>query len=71
MNPYQEKFQAAARQAIEQDANVIYDVAANSGQMVGNVKHMNWFVDAVADWLQEDAQIDRDFAQDTLDFPGK
>lgn len=29
--------------------DVIYDVAAETGQMVGNVKHMRWFVLAVAD----------------------
>lgn len=42
---------ARARSAIEQDESFIYDVAAETGQMVDNVKHMPWFVKAVANWL--------------------
>lgn len=42
---------ARAEGAIERDEDFIYDVAAETGQMVGNVKHMRWFVEAVADWL--------------------
>lgn len=42
---------ARAESAIERDENFVYDVAVDSGQMVGNVKHMRWFVEAVANWL--------------------
>ena len=42
----------AARVAIEKNDDVIYDVASSSGQIVGNVKHMRWFRDAVADELE-------------------
>ena len=45
-----------AEEAIENDEDFIYDVAANVGQMVGNVKHMRWFLRAVANWLIEDAE---------------
>lgn len=37
-----------ARAAINSDNDLIYDVASESGQIVGNVKHMHWFVMAVA-----------------------
>ena len=33
---------------IEDDDNLIYDVAAERGQMVDNIKHMRWFRHAVA-----------------------
>lgn len=33
--------------------DLVYDVAANVGQMVGNVKHMQWFIEAVADEIPE------------------
>jgi len=46
----------AARKAIASDNVLIYDVAANCGQIVGNVKHMTWFVRAVAEWLEDEAQ---------------
>lgn len=42
---------ARAESAIERDEGFIYDVAGETGQMVGNVKHMRWFVEAVANWL--------------------
>lgn len=42
---------ARARSAIERDERFIYDVAAETRQMVGNVKHMRWFIEAVANWL--------------------
>jgi rubrerythrin len=45
-----------AEEAIENDEDFIYDVAADAGQMVGNVKHMRWFLHAVANWLIEDAE---------------
>ena len=40
-----------ARRAIERDEAFIYDVAAEYGQIVGNVRGMCWFVGAVANWL--------------------
>ncbi len=40
-----------AESAIERDEDFVYDVAADFGQMAGNVKHMRWFVEAVANWL--------------------
>ncbi len=42
---------ARAKSAIERDEGFIYDIAANFGQMVDNVGHMRWFVEAVANWL--------------------
>jgi hypothetical protein len=45
---------AMAQQAIENDDEIIYDVAAEVGQIVDNVKHMRWFVEAVAQQLAED-----------------
>ena len=66
MKNHQDKYRAAAKRAIKRNAAVIYDVAADRGQIVGNIKHMPWFVDVVADWIQEDEQTARDFAEDTL-----
>lgn len=40
-----------ARKAIERRATVCFDVAAECGQMFDNIKHMSWFVAAVADEL--------------------
>ena len=42
---------AAALEAIEREDQVCFDVAAEHGQMFLNVKHMTWFVDAVAEAL--------------------
>lgn len=41
----------AAREAIEREDTVCFDVAAERGQMFANVKDMKWFVDAVAEAL--------------------
>ena len=46
----------------EATPTVVYDVAAAIGQMVGNVKHMMWFRDAVAEeimayWELSDEQV--------------
>lgn len=38
-----------ARRLIEKDDERIHDVAGNVGQIVGNVKHMRWFLEAVAE----------------------
>jgi len=45
-----------AEDAIENDEHFIYDVAADMGQQVDNVRHMKWFLKAVANWLIEDTQ---------------
>jgi hypothetical protein len=37
-----------ASEAIERQDEIVYDVASDSGQIVGNVKHMEWFRHAVA-----------------------
>jgi hypothetical protein len=66
-----------AKDLIDADDEVIYDVAANSGQIVGNVKHMSWFQREVAEWLAEeqglgarteDAMVDL-INQPTVDLP--
>ena len=41
----------AARE-IKRKSTLAYDVAAENGQMFGNVAHMRWFLEAVADELQ-------------------
>lgn len=45
-------FLALAHQAIENEADVCYDVAANVGQIFGNVRDMKWFPVAVAEELE-------------------
>jgi hypothetical protein len=45
---------ACADDAIEGKVDLIYDVAANVGQIVDNVKHMDWFRHAVAEEIDED-----------------
>ncbi len=40
-----------AKGAIEAGEGFVYDIAAEYGQMVDNVGHMGWFVEAVANWL--------------------
>jgi len=42
---------AQAQAAIDRDDRIIYDVAATYGQIVENVRHMPWFVNAVAQEL--------------------
>lgn len=37
-----------AREAIEREDQVCFDVCADRCQIFGNVKHMDWFVEAVA-----------------------
>jgi DNA-directed RNA polymerase subunit M/transcription elongation factor TFIIS len=43
-----------ARELIDRDDPIIYDVAADVGQIVDNVKHMSWFAKQVAEWLSDD-----------------
>lgn len=45
---------AQAKELIEADDQIIYDVADDRGQIVDNVKHMSWFVQSVAQWLADD-----------------
>lgn len=40
-----------ALSAIEKREHFIYDIAAESGQIVDNVAHMTWFKIEVARWL--------------------
>lgn len=48
-----ENLLAQARIAINRREQFVYDVAGESGQMVDNVGHMQWFVKAVADRQRE------------------
>lgn len=41
-------FMEEANKAIERGDEIVYDTASDSGQIVGNVKHMTWFREAVA-----------------------
>lgn len=41
-----------AQSAIDHDEHFIYDVAAEHCQQVGNVKHMRWFLIAVAEEIR-------------------
>lgn len=45
---------AQAKELIDLNDDIIYDVAANSGQIADNVKHMSWFQREVAEWLADD-----------------
>jgi hypothetical protein len=45
------KRRKAAKEAIENEEQVCFVIAAEHGQIFGNVKHMTWFVDAVAQAL--------------------
>jgi len=47
-----------AQELIDNDDERIYDVAANVGQIVGNVKHMKWFLEAVAADLDDDEVLE-------------
>jgi hypothetical protein len=39
---------SASKRAIDKKEQIIYDVADNKCQIVDNVKHTSWFIDAVA-----------------------
>jgi hypothetical protein len=45
------KRRKAAKEAIERKDRVCFDVCAEHGQIFGNVKHTDWFVEAVAEAL--------------------
>lgn len=40
-----------SKRAIERKEILVFDVASESGSIVGNVAHMRWFICAVADAL--------------------
>ncbi len=42
-----QKLVCRAAGALDRGAPVVYDVAAHFGQIVGNVRHMDWFLLAV------------------------
>lgn len=46
-----EKLYNRAIRAINKDEHFIYDIADNCCQIVDNVKHMQWFVVVVMQWL--------------------
>jgi hypothetical protein len=54
------KFIEAAQRAIEDEDDVVFDVAANIGQIFGNVKHMKWFLHAVAEELESMGATEED-----------
>jgi hypothetical protein len=56
-----ENAMAAAREAIERGDDIIYDVAANAGQIVDNVKHMTWFQEEVARAILEQEEAEEEF----------
>ena len=37
-----------AQRHIERESELVYDVVANTGQIFENVKHMKWFLLAIA-----------------------
>lgn len=47
---YQDAFRLAEELIQRQDV-AVYDVAADCGQIVGNVRHMAWFAKAVVNWI--------------------
>lgn len=42
-----------AENAIANEEDIVYDTAAEAGQIVGNVRHMHWFKRAVMRALTE------------------
>lgn len=49
---------------IESEDDICYDVAADQGQKFHNVKHMEWFVDAVMEELEYRGESDVDGLDD-------
>ena len=45
---------ALAREAIDREHQIAYDVAMNCGQTLSNVAHMSWFLIAVATQIDQD-----------------
>jgi hypothetical protein len=50
-----------AQRLIDSGDDIAYDVAANTGQIFGNVKHMQWFVNAVADEIAGEEATVREY----------
>ena len=50
--PIPDSLYESAKAAIEAGDDVAYDVASENGQMFDNVKHMQWFIEAVAREMQ-------------------
>jgi hypothetical protein len=50
-----------AQRLINSGDDIAYDVAANSGQIFGNVKHMQWFIDAVANEIAGEETTVREY----------
>lgn len=48
---HRDLLRTAAREAIEAEAEVALDVAAEHGQIFANVSHLKWFHEAVAEEL--------------------
>lgn len=47
------EFYEQALDFIAHELPICYDIAWEVGQHFDNVKHMSWFIDAVADYLAE------------------
>lgn len=60
-----------ARIAIEQDDPCIYDVAANCGQIVGNVRNTHLFLELVADWIEEEGIAEYSHLVTRQDYPSE
>lgn len=45
-----------AKELIENDDPVVHDVADENGQVLENIKHMAWFINAVADRVRCDSE---------------
>jgi hypothetical protein len=58
------KYIEKAIEAIENDDQIIHDVAADKGQIIGNVKHTDWFVEAVAASIYEQEQSTENYMRD-------
>ena len=44
----------AAQELIDAEDEFVFDVAANHGQIFEYVRHMSWFIKAVAEMLEEE-----------------
>lgn len=58
MEESDEDFIEKAKKEIEDETDRAIEVAEENGQIFDNVSHMNWFVQAVADKIKEDSQLD-------------
>src|SRR5271157_1999484 len=65
-HPSQEAMEQAQR-AIDNEDQIIFDVAANLGQHVDNVKHMDWFVESVAHEIDEQGANNAEWSEDSTE----